>query len=472
MKKLSRTIIFVLLCVLAEQVSAQDTLRLSHPEFLSIVKKYHPLAFRYRLQNNIAEAEVLKARGNFDPIVDAKQGAKTIDGTNYYEQSNAGLVIPTWYGVEVSGSYNFIDGQRLNNSDTRGGLFQFGLTVPLAKNLIYDKRRALLEQAKFAQVMTAAEQQVLTNELFRDAENAYWEWVKFYELYKVQQKAVAINQKRLALTLKTFQYGERAAIDTTETLSQLRGFELEKEDAYLQYVKATMDLSVYLWQAGQQPFELSKPILPAEKITASDAYNSYGALIAQLNQQPINTHLSLVYYQQKQNILESERKLKWQSFLPKIDFTYNFFNKENYQTNLFPLFQNNYQYGLKLEIPIFLRQARADYSQAKAKVVQNRLDTDLKRQELNAKINSYVNEVTNYRTQINIAQQNIGNYSRLLEAEETKYQNGESSLFLINTRENKLIDAQEKMLELRYKFLKSYNELKFLSASFGSETSS
>ncbi|MFC3560364.1 TolC family protein [Pedobacter jamesrossensis] len=466
MKNLNRTWIILLLWSVAQVSAAQDTLRLSHPEFLSIVKKYHPLAFKYRLQNNIAEVEILKARGNFDPIVDAKKGSKTIDGTNYYEQSNAGLVIPTWYGIEVSGSYNYIDGQRLNNSDTRGGLYQFGLTVPLAKNLIYDKRRAMLEQAKYAQVMTAAEQQLLTNELFRDAENAYWQWVKCYELYLVQQRAVTINQNRLALTLKTFQYGERAAIDTTETLSQLRGFELEKEDAYLQYVKATMDLSVYLWREGQQPFEITKPILPSENITSSDAYGRYAALIVQVNAQPINAHLSLVYYQQKQNILESERKLKWQSFLPKIDFTYNFFNKENYQTNFFPLFQNNYQYGLKLEIPIFLRQARADYRQARMKVMQNRLDADLKRQELNAKLNSYTNEVINYRSQINIAQQNIGNYNRLLKAEETKYQNGESSLFLINSRENKLIDAQEKMLELRYKFLKSYNELKFMSASF------
>jgi outer membrane protein TolC len=469
MKNLNKTWIIFLLWSVAQVSAAQDTLRLSHPEFLSIVKKYHPLAFKYRLQNNIAEAEVLKARGNFDPVVDAKKGEKTIDGTNYYEQSNAGFVIPTWYGIEVSGSYNYVDGQRLNNSDTRGGLYQFGLTVPLAKNLIYDKRRAMLDQAKFAQVMTAAEQQVLTNELFRDAENAYWHWVKCYELYLVQQRAVAINQNRFALTLKTFKYGERAAIDTAETLSQLRGFELEKEDAYLQYVKATMDLSVYLWREGQQPFEINKPLLPSESITVSDAYDRYSALIAQLNAQPVNSHLSLVYYQQKQNILESERRLKWQSFLPKIDFTYNFFNKENYQTTLFPLFQNNYQYGLKLEIPIFLRQARADYSQAKMKVMQNRLDTDLKRQELNAKINNYTNEVVNYRNQINIAQQNIGNYNRLLQAEETKYQNGESSLFLINSRENKLIDAQEKMLELRFKFLKSYNELKFMSASFGGQ---
>ena len=38
----------------------------------------------------------------------------------------------------------------------------------------------------------------------------------------------------------------------------------------------------------------------------------------------------------------------------------------------------------------------------------------------------------------------IENYKRLLKAEEIKFSNGESSLFLINSRENKLLETQEK----------------------------
>jgi hypothetical protein len=52
------------------------------------------------------------------------------------------------------------------------------VTIPLAKNLWYDKRRAVLDQAKLAQKMTRAEQIILSNELLLDAENTYWEWVK------------------------------------------------------------------------------------------------------------------------------------------------------------------------------------------------------------------------------------------------------------------------------------------------------
>ncbi len=91
--------LLILFCV---QFSfAQDSLKLSHQEFLNIVKNYHPLAFRYQLQNKIANAEITKARGNFDPVLAGKLGEKNIDGTKYYEQRNVELGIPTWYGIDT-----------------------------------------------------------------------------------------------------------------------------------------------------------------------------------------------------------------------------------------------------------------------------------------------------------------------------------------------------------------------------------
>ncbi len=466
MKRQNSLVLLLILVCLAPWAKGQDTLKLSHQEFLAVVKNYHPMAFRYRLQNQIAKAEIQSARGNFDPTFAAKNGAKTIDGTDYYKENNVTLGIPTWYGIDLNGSYNYIDGQKLNNSETRGGLYQFGITLPLAKNFLYDKRRALLDQARFALQMTEAEQLLLTNDLMLEADNAYWQWVKTYEVFQLQSRAVKINQDRLLFIKKTFQYGEIAAIDTTEALTQLQSFEIEQKDAYIEFVKATQQLSLFLWRENQQPYDVAQLIIPSETLTNNVAYSNYLTLIAEIDSASLSNHASVLYYFQKQQILESERRLKFQSLLPKVDFTYNFFNKENYRTDFFPLFQNNYQYGLKLEIPIFLRQARADYRIAKIKIQQNQLDTDYKRQEITAKITTYKNVVGNYNDQITLAAQNAINYERLLKAEETKFSNGESSLFLINSRENKLIDVQEKLIELRLKFLQGYNQLKWTRANF------
>lgn len=445
---------------------AQDSLKLSHQEFLNIVKNYHPLAFKYQLQNKIANAEITKAKGNFDPVLAGKLGEKNIGGTQYYEQKNVELGIPTWYGIDITGSYNHLDGEKLNNSETKGGLYQFGVTIPLAKNLLYDKRRAMLDQAKFGLKMTEAEQIVLTNELLLDAENTYWDWVKNYEIYKLQKSAVEINRKRLELTKKTYEFGERPAIDTVEAASQLQSFELQERNAYLNFVKSTQELQMFLWKDKQDLYEIAQLIFPSSSLDEHSGYSDYEFLLQNLESKLLQNHASLEYYLQKQNILESERRLKWQSFLPKIDFTYNFFNKENYKSDFLPLFDNNFQYGLKLEIPIFQRQARADYEIAKLKISQNQQDSQLKLREVNTKIETYKYEVTNYFSQIDISAKNLNNYKRLLNAEETRFGNGESSLFLINSRENKLLDAREKNIELKAKFLKSYNKLKWLNENF------
>lgn len=465
MKKQNR--IFILVFLLLSSLNfAQDSLKISAAEFINVVKNYHPLALKYQLQNRLAEQEITRARGGFDPVLAGKLGEKNIDGTKYYEQKNVELGIPTWYGIDVHGSYNHLDGQKLNNSDTKGGLYQFGITIPLAKNFLYDKRRAMLDQAKFGLKMTEAEQAVLTNELLLEAENMYWEWVQNYEIYKLRSEIVDINKDRLKLTRKTFEFGEKPAIDTIEALSQLQSFELQQRDAFLSFVKSTQQLQMYLWKDDQQFYELSEMIYPSENLNEHLAYSDFEFLINDINSRQINMHRSILYYDQKQNILESERRLKWQSFLPKVDFTYNFFNKENYSADHLPLFDHNFQYGLKLEIPVFQREARANYQMAKIKLDQNQLDTNMKIRELDVKIETYKNEIQNYHTQIDLSRNNLLNYRKLLYAEETRYSNGESSLFLINSRENKVIEAQEKFISIRTKFLKSFNKLKWMKENF------
>ncbi|MBW3524629.1 TolC family protein [Chryseobacterium sp. NKUCC03_KSP] len=465
MKKQNR--IFILAFLLLSSLNfAQDSLKISAAEFINIVKNYHPLALKYQLQNKLAEQEITRARGGFDPVLAGKLGEKNIDGTKYYEQKNVELGIPTWYGIDVHGSYNHLDGQKLNNSDTKGGLYQFGITVPLAKNFLYDKRRAMLDQAKFGLKMTEAEQAVLTNELLLEAENTYWEWVQNYEIYKLRSEIVDINKDRLKLTRKTFEFGEKPAIDTIEALSQLQSFELQQRDAFLSFVKSTQQIQLYLWKYDKQFYELSEMIYPSENLNEHLAYSDFEFLINDINSRQINMHRSILYYDQKQNILESERRLKWQSFLPKVDFTYNFFNKENYSADHLPLFDHNFQYGLKLEIPVFQREARANYQMAKIKLDQNQLDTNMKIRELDVKIETYKNEIQNYHTQIDLSRNNLLNYRKLLYAEETRYSNGESSLFLINSRENKVIEAQEKFISIRTKFLKSFNKLKWMKKNF------
>lgn len=474
MKKFIPKIIILLLSMgfSCQLIFGQQYHQLSLLEFLTIVKHFHPLAESYQMDQEIARAEVQRARGQVDPVLGAKTGAKTIDQVDYYEESNVHLRIPTWYGVMFEGSFNHIEGQKLNNSDTRGGLYQFGVTVPLARNLIYNQQRAILDQAQAALRMTEAEQVMLTNALLAEAESVYWQWAKSYESLTLLSEAVKVNQLRIEMVRKSHLYGESAAIDTTEALTQLQTYRLREQQAYLDFVKSTQELQLFLWTENHEIRELNEWTVPSDRLGGYNLKDLYPGLLADVEAQLIDAHASLRVYLQKQDILTSEQRLKRQALLPKIDFTYNFLNKQHYKTDVFPLFLDNYQYSIKLEIPIFLRQARADYRITRHKLVQNQLDIDFKRQEILTKIENYKNEIINYQQQLQTMALAAANQQKLLSAEETKYSNGESSLFLINTRENSLIEIQEKEIETKLKAVRSYSQLKWLNESFLSQDSS
>ena len=70
---------------------------LSFEEYLGYVKKHHPLMKQANLVLSVGEANLLKARGGFDPKIEVDYDRKAFKNTEYYDQLNATFKIPTWY---------------------------------------------------------------------------------------------------------------------------------------------------------------------------------------------------------------------------------------------------------------------------------------------------------------------------------------------------------------------------------------
>lgn len=119
------------------------------------------------------------------------------------------------------------------------------------------------------------------------------------------------------------------------------------------------------------------------------------------------------------------------------------------------MFQNNYVWGIDFKFPLFIREGRGEYKKATLKISETNYELSLKRRETENKLRSYINETRQLQQQVAISEQAYRNYQTMLTAENLKFYNGESSLFLINTRENKLIEIAEKLVSLRIKYLKS-----------------
>ena len=109
-------------------------------------------------------------------------------------------------------------------------------------------------------------------------------------------------------------------------------------------------------------------------------------------------------------------------------------------------------------ISIIFRTPLGEYRVVKSQLQQNILEGTQKRAEWLAKINALDFKLKRMANQIITAQQASTLSKTLLEAEQIKFQNGEGTLFLLNSRENKWLENQLKLTELQAKWLQVYFE--------------
>lgn len=443
------------LFLLIGQISfAQD--KVLNPEsFLKIVQTFHPISQKASIGVLKSEAEILKARGAFDPILSHYSAKKTLDSKNYYEYHSPELSIPTWYGIELSAGIENLQGTRLDPSRTLGQTSYIGINVPLAKNLIIDKRRAALAQAKIMNKWAYEEQRNAINSLINDAMEAYFMWAKSYTVVDIVKQNLEIAQKRKNFVLRSVELGDRPAIDTLEASTQVQYFENLYQNKLLDFQNTTLALSVFLWSENSTPMELTWDVRPNENWTDFSFLANFDLDKNSLLEKAYSNHPELKGYQYKIESLQVDRKLKFQNLLPKLDLSYNQLSKGGPTLYTSNLLENNFQYGFKVEIPLRFSQGRGEYAQAKLKIQEENLNLAQKKQGVELKINAYFNQFQSLKKQISTQENALKNYQALVKAEVSKFEQGESSLFLINSRETKSMEAAEKLIDLKSYLFKS-----------------
>ncbi len=431
---------------------------LSPENFIAIVKQFHPVIKQANINIEKAKADITTAQGAFDPSFYLSTDQKTFDGKNYYNYVNPELKIPTWYGVEVKAGLENNGGQFLNSEVSTGQSSYIGLTVPLAKNLLMDKRRAALQQAKIFKNQTEAERQNIINDLLYDAYSAYWNWVKEYQVYEILSNTVKVNETRFELIKIAFRQGDRPAIDTIEALTQLQSFQYMQSESLVRLNNTAVDLSNFLWLANNSFYPLANDVKPGEKYVGQSISDLPFPVLDELLYSARLTHPKLKMYDYKLQWLEVEKKLKFQNLLPTINVKANLLNKGYDMFNGIGktgFYENNNKFGLDIGLPLRLSEGRGGYKAAKLKIQETNFEVSLQQRGIENKIKTYYNELLGLQQQVKIYESAFKNYQALFRGEDTKFKAGESSLFLLNSRENKQLEAQQKLVELKTKYFKT-----------------
>lgn len=458
-----KTILCLLLPVFAvTDAQAQAAETLTPEAFISQVKQYHPIARQAGIGVERAAAALTAARGNFDPVAEMDFANKELGGTEYYRYSNAEIKIPTITGITVKSGFENSEGKYINPELTNGVASYIGVEVPLLKGLLLDKQRASLKQAKLFTSQSIQERANTINDLLYNAYSAYWQWAGAYQLYYLYSKYLAVAQKRMNLVRLAYNSGDRSVGDTIEAYSQLQNFLLLRNDAAIQLNAGRYDLSAFLWDEQLKPYVLAENYVPD-----TTAFNVMASLpqVDSLETALLGGHPALQIYQAKARMLTIDRQLKLQNMLPTFNIKANVLSKNYYDKLSFggAYLNNNYKFGFTLKTPLFLRQARGEYREAKLKISENNTMISLKTWELISKLKKYYNEALLYQQQLQTAQGIRVSYAALLKIEELKFSQGESSLFLVNARENKLLDAEQKLTELKAKYQKSVSAIEWVT---------
>lgn len=423
-----------------------DSITITYKEYLENILSYHPLAKKADLRIQLAKAETLGAKGNLDPIIASDWNQKNFDDKLYYRQYQAKLKFPTSTGIAFTGGYENTEGVFLNPEDATDefGLWHLGIEADVLQGLFVNERRIALDQAKVFQKLAQNEQRNMLNDLIFDASEAYLMWQQYQFFEDVLTENVEIANVYLESTKQTYINGEKTEMDTLEAyiLYQDAITRLQKNELGL--IKSKRNVENYLWfnevpvalQESTQPEIYTNRLFDAPPILDPVNVTSHPLIQASIN---------------KLSYFEIEQRLKREKLKPKLKLKFNPLLSTS-ADGITPNYSvSDFRWGIDFKMPLLFRSARADVQRGEVKIQETQLDIQDKGNELQNKIESSWQQQQLYQEQIILNARNVEGYKQLLDGETVKFNYGESSVFLLNKRQEKYIDGQLKLIELYIK---------------------
>ena len=433
-------------------IYSQDTPSLSYIKYLEYVTDNHPLLTQAYNRAQFGQANQQMARGAFDPKLTFENQQKKYNDQLYYNQSGGSISIPTWFGLSLKGDYSINDGVFLNPEDKlpTDGLYSAGISLDASEGLWINKRMVTLKKAAIIINQTQAERDLLINELVTEASLAYFNWLLAYDNYQVNVQFRNNAAKRYEGVRQRALSGDIAMIDTVESFTNVQQRILSLSESEVNLVKARLEASNYLWGEDNIPLEISENSIP---ISVSDLEIDafLGIENGGLDNFYLATHPKLNILEAKVGTLKIDRSLKRASLFP--DLTANFNVLQSNLDQITPLNTEQYKAGVKVQLPLFLRKERGDLKITALKLSDAQLDFNFESVRIQNKVSQSVQAQRALVEQLDLSTGLVTNYSKLLIGEQQKFNAGESSLFVVISREQKLIESKIKLNTTFNKYL-------------------
>lgn len=454
----------------AQTVSAADSMRVrtsalvgvqvdtmgapfTFPAFVDAVLANHPVAQQAQLVARQARAELRQAWGAFDPKLVAAWDQKRFGGSEYFRYFDAEMKIPLPIGADVTLAFDRTMGRYFNpdRRTTGQGTFSAGISLPLGQRIITDERRTALRQAQAARDAGEAERVGILNKLLFSAAKDYGAWYETWRRRAIAQEGEALADFRLRAVRQRVTNGESAPIDTIEALLELQRRQVTRYETEASFYVATLNLTAYLWDDAGRPLAIpgdAKPVLDGMGRVGIDSLRLDALLSLATRRNP-----DLLKVQAKVQQAEADRLLATQGMIPLAEAKLAGLAERGSDASFFDRdrLNDNYKAALTVSTPLLFLKETGKFNATGAKLEFQQFERDRLRRDVEFDARAAIFELSNLQRLLQRQTANVRNARLLRDAEQTRFENGESTLLILNLRERLVLDEAAKLAALEGK---------------------
>lgn len=408
---------------------------------LASVEKYYPPLRIALLEQPIAEADYLAAQGRFDLVLRSFFESNSL---GFYDSRRFEVVAeqPTtlwgssfFSGYQISGgSFPSYDGKLQTNGL---GEYRAGMRVPLLRDREVDGRRAELRKTNLGRRLADLSIQQQRLIILQAATARYWNWVAAGRRFAVAQSILDIAVQReqiLEIAVELGQLPRFEVLDNKRIIEQRRSQFVAGRRGLEQ---AAFDLSLFYRDDQGQPRTAQPDQLPPAfpRPSTIDEQQLERDILQALDRRP---ELARLATQQEQTRVDE--RLAQNRRLPGLDFILSY--DRELGRRVVPRGPNELRAGVIFELPVQRRTATGQAVAARTRIAQLDQRLQFQREQISVEVRDTVSAVRAAFEGANVLEAEVRATREVEDAERTRYDLGESTLFFLNQRELQTADAQ------------------------------
>lgn len=413
------------------------------------VEAFHPKLRGADVERRIAAAKLLEKQGAFDPVLSVSSDYLRFNSTTtrgrlgIARQNAIEFEMPTRSGVK------FIGGGRLNTGNVKSplsstgdiGEYYGGIKIPFMRDRGINNKAAFELQARLGEPLANAAFSQTRLDLLTNAANTYWEWVAAKRRNDVNARLYDLARLRVAQVSDRVQAGDLAPIDEIEAKQEVQRRLSSILKSALEFQKAALKLSTYLWADDETPAALPTALRVPDQFDTPELLSD--ELIEAARREAFARRPELAGININFEINDVELRLARNQRRPGLDVSFAS-GVDNGDRSIGPTMK----FGVTLTLPFRRRAAEGLIAQAELKKQKLELDERNERLRIATEVSDALAQINAGYGRFIAAQEELQLAHTVERGERTRFEAGDSTLFLLNQRERATAEAEIKLVEV------------------------